>query len=86
MDAWGPTYDHLGFASLGHLPIPLDVVPEYRAVENGGVTQAAASLKAKYRTYISLLDKRLKSMTSALREANVSLGKLLGTVNVVDGF
>lgn len=77
MDRKHPDYMNLYFASAGKLPIPVDVISEYRAIEKGNIATAIANLKAKHKLQILQLNKRLRDMTTVLHDVNGMMEELL---------
>jgi len=64
-----PAFERIAWAAQGHLPRPLDVVPEYRQIEAGENGRAIASLEPKERSLAAELDARLGRMAGVLEEA-----------------
>lgn len=77
MERKNPSYARLHWASLGKLPVPVDVMPEYRAIERGEIPQAVSSLEAKHRPVVAELNKRLQAMASVLSEVHALMEPLL---------
>ena len=72
-----PDSDNLNWAALGKLPVPPDVMPEYRAIERGQISPAVSNLEAKRRALVVELNKRLEGMVSVLNEADALMKALL---------
>jgi len=73
-----PSFGLITWGGQGQLPMPLDVVPEYRRVESGDYAGAVASLEVKLKTRIDELNIRLAAMASLLEKVTPlinSLGK-----------
>jgi hypothetical protein len=64
-----PGFERLNWGEQGHLPRPLDVVPQYRLIQSGDYGRAAAELRAKHEALVSDLDGRLARMASVLEWA-----------------
>ncbi|MFC1761308.1 M28 family peptidase [Planctomycetota bacterium] len=71
-----PDYKNLHWASEGKLPVPLNVIPEYRAIQKGDITTAISGLREEHRLRIQDLNNRLREMTSVLREAHTLLKQI----------
>ena len=68
-----PQSQPLYFASLGKLPLSLDLLPEYRLIEAGEVEKAIEQLRVKLRGQLMELNRRLKGITVTLEKANALL-------------
>jgi Iap family predicted aminopeptidase len=66
---FSPEYERLGWAAWGRLPLPLDVLPEYRLIESGRYRAALRGLVAKRRAARAELERRLAAMTPVLAAA-----------------
>ena len=66
---FSPVYERLGWAAWGSLPLPLDVLPEYRLTEPGRCRAALRGLVAMRRSARAELERRLAAMTPALAAA-----------------
>ncbi|HSQ79281.1 MAG TPA: M28 family peptidase, partial [Candidatus Bathyarchaeia archaeon] len=73
-----PAFERIHWGAQGHLPKPLDVVPEYRLIEAGRYVQAAAGLRPKREALAADLSERLSRMAEALEQAAASTAGLLG--------
>ena len=69
-----PAFERVAWGAQGHLPRPLDVVPEYRQIEAGENGRAIASLEPKERSLAAELDARLDRMADLLEKAAVLTG------------
>jgi Iap family predicted aminopeptidase len=69
-----PAFDRVAWGAQGHLPRPLDVVPEHRQIEAGETGRAIASLEPKERSLAAELDARLGRMADLLEKAAVLAG------------
>jgi len=69
-----PAFERIAWGAQGHLPKPLDVVPEYRQIEAGESGQAIASLEPKERSLAAELDARLDRMAGILERSAVLAG------------
>jgi hypothetical protein len=69
-----PAFERIAWGAQGHLPRPLDVVPEYRQIEAGENGRAIASLEPKERSLAAELDARLDRMAGLLAKAAVLAG------------
>jgi Iap family predicted aminopeptidase len=63
-----PGYDRCTWGAQGHLPKPLDVVPQYRKIQAGDYAGAIAELEATRRTLIEALDQRLTELAGVLEQ------------------
>jgi hypothetical protein len=72
-----PSFERIKWGAQGHLPRPLDVVPEYRLIEAGKAAQAADSLRPKRDALASDLSERLSRMAEALEQATAAAAALL---------
>ena len=61
-----PDYWAINWAGQGHLPQPIDVLPEYRAIEAGDLGQAVDDLQAERDRQATELDARLNAMAAVL--------------------
>lgn len=68
-----PGYPKLGFGELGRLAEPLDVMPQYRAIEAGDAAGALPGLEAVLRSRRELLEARLSEMADTLERAGAVL-------------
>jgi hypothetical protein len=73
-----PGFGRIAFGGQGRLPIPLDVMPEYRKVQAGDYTGAITGLETKRRTLISTLDRRLTEMAGVLEQVTPRIQRLQG--------
>jgi len=55
----------------------VDVMPEYRAIERGQISQAVSGLEAKHRAVVIELNKRLEGMVSVLNKVHRLMEPLL---------
>jgi len=78
-----PKYKNLYWASEGMLPIPVNVIPEYRAIQKGDIVTAIPSLESKYKLRIQQLNKRLQDMTHVLTEAHTIFKEMQAQVEGV---
>jgi len=62
---------------LGKLPLPLDIMPEYRALEKGELSKAVHGLEAKLQIEIIQLNRRLRHMSYVLQDVNNMIEGLL---------
>lgn len=72
-----PSNLRLYHAEMGKLPIPIDLIPEYRAIEKGKLLKAIRGLEAKYQLEIIQLNRRLEDMTFVLQDVNNLMEGLL---------
>ncbi|MCH7920691.1 MAG: hypothetical protein IIC50_22270 [Planctomycetes bacterium] len=77
-----PNFQNLQWASMGKLPIPVDVMTEYRAIKSGEFTAAIATLESKHEQQIVQLNKRLQDMTTVLNRAQRLLTEMLAIVGL----
>lgn len=61
-----PGYYNIGFGGQGHLPDPLDVMPEYRMIEAGNYDGAISGLTLKLAPQRTQLNDRISRMASTL--------------------
>ncbi len=73
-----PGFPRLGFGELGHLPEPLDVVPQYRKIESGDTAgrEVVPELETALRARLDLLDKRLGEMAEVLERVTACVRDL----------
>jgi aminopeptidase YwaD len=71
-----PGYARIGWGGTGRLPIPLDVMPEWRMILKGDYAAAAEGLSAKREVQVTDLNKRITAMATALETAADQLGSL----------
>jgi Iap family predicted aminopeptidase len=62
---------------IGKLPVPIDVIPEYRAIEKGELSKAISSLEAKYKLEIIQINRRLREMGFVIEDSNSLLERVL---------
>lgn len=72
-----PSFENIHWGAQGHLPRPVDVVPEYRLIEAGQYARAAAGLRPKQEALAADLNDRLLRMAEALEEAAAATSALL---------
>jgi Iap family predicted aminopeptidase len=73
LDRHDPDYANISWAGQGHLPQPIDVMPEYRQIVAGEVTTAIDDLTAERARQIVQLDGRLTTMSAVLESATAKL-------------
>jgi Iap family predicted aminopeptidase len=61
-----PGFDRINWGGQGHLPKPLDVMPQYRKIQAGDHAGARTDLEAKRRRLIIELNERLEKMAGVL--------------------
>lgn len=71
-----PGFDRIYWGGQGHLPEPLDVMPQYRKIESGDHTGAVAELESKQRNLLRELNGRLEKMAGVLEWATPRIGAL----------
>jgi hypothetical protein len=64
-----PSFERIAWGSMGHLPRPLDVVPQYRLIEAGEFRRAATELEPKRQALLADLDSRLAGIADVLERA-----------------
>jgi len=64
-----PGFDRINWGGQGHLPKPLDVMPQYRKIQAGDHAGARTDLEAKRRSLITELNERLEKMAAVLEWA-----------------
>jgi hypothetical protein len=64
-----PGFDRINWGGQGHLPKPLDVMPQYRKVQADDHAGARTDLEAKRRSLITELNERLEKMAAVLEWA-----------------
>jgi len=64
-----PGFDRINWGGQGHLPKPLDVMPQYRKIQAGDHAGARTDLEAKRRRLIIELNERLEKMAGVLEWA-----------------
>ena len=75
-----PAFERINWGAQGHLPQPLDVVPQYRLVQAGETARAAAELRTKRQALGADLNDRLVRMADALEGAAAATAGLAGTL------
>ena len=73
-----PAFERINWGAQGHLPRPLDVVPQYRLVQAGETVRAAAELRPKRQALAADLDDRLARMADVLERAAAATADLAG--------
>jgi hypothetical protein len=73
-----PSFERIAWGAMGHLPRPLDVVPQYRLIEAGEIRRAVAELETKRQTLLVDLEDRLTRMADVLERAVSLLDGLAG--------
>ena len=73
-----PAFERINWGAQGHLPRPLDVVPQYRLVQAGETVRAAAELRPKRQALAADLDDRLARMADVLERAAAATVDLAG--------
>jgi hypothetical protein len=73
-----PSFERIAWGAMGHLPRPLDVVPQYRLIEAGEIRRAVAELETKRQALLVDLEDRLKRMADVLERAASLLDGLAG--------
>jgi len=68
-----PSHERISWGAMGHLPRPLDVVPQYRLIEAGEIRRAVAELEPKRRALLADLDDRLARIAGVLERASALL-------------
>ncbi len=68
-----PGSPRLGFGELGHLPEPLDVMPQYRKIESGDAAGAVPELESALGARLAILDRRLIEMAAVLERVTARL-------------
>ena len=71
-----PGYYRITWGGQGQLPYPVDVMPEYRAIEAGGYLGAATALTIKRDFYLGDLTMRVEQMTSVLESVTAQIDAL----------
>ncbi len=71
-----PDYWAINWAGQGHLPQPIDVLPEYRAIEAGDLSQAIDDLQEERDRQASELDVRLNAMAAVLELLPEQIGAM----------
>lgn len=71
-----PSYPKLCFAELGHLPPTIDVMREYRWIEQGRFAAALVALTVKRDLQIPELDRRLAKMAHVLEHVTAQIETL----------
>ena len=66
LDRHDPDYWGISWAGQGHLPQPIDVMPEYRQIEAGAYETALAGIVAERDRQKAELDARLARMADVL--------------------
>ena len=61
-----PDYWAIGWAGQGHLPQPIDVLPEYLQIKADQLDQAVSGLRAERTRQIGQLNKRLNHIAAVL--------------------
>jgi len=61
-----PGYYRITWGGQGHLPVPLDVMPEYRQIENDEYAAALATLTTKRAAELADLVARVQAMSATL--------------------
>ena len=61
-----PDYDRIRWGGWGKLPQPLDVMPQYRLIEQGDYDLAIAGLERKLASRVGELDERIATMAALL--------------------
>ena len=61
-----PGFDRINWGGQGHLPKPLDVIPQYRKIQAGDHAGARTDLQAKRRSLLTELNERLEKMAGVL--------------------
>jgi len=69
LERFSDSYYRLGWAAWARLPLPLDVLPEYRLIESGEWTAAERGLIAHRRAAMAELGRDLAAMTPVLASA-----------------
>ncbi|MCX6570508.1 MAG: M28 family peptidase [Candidatus Aminicenantes bacterium] len=64
-----PGFDRIHWGAQGHLPKPLDVMPQYRKIQSEDYTGVVAELEAKQRMLLGELNERLEEMAVVLEWA-----------------
>jgi Iap family predicted aminopeptidase len=64
-----PGFDRINWGGQGHLPKPLDVIPQYRKIQAGDHAGARTDLQAKRRSLLTELNERLEKMAGVLEWA-----------------
>jgi hypothetical protein len=72
-----PDYGRIGWGGTGQLPIPLDVMPEYRMIESGHYAAAAQGLADKRAVQVGDLNRRLTHMAASLETTTALLAGLI---------
>ena len=73
-----PAFARIVWGSQGHLPSPLDVVPQYRKIQAGETGRAAAELAPTRQALLADLDGRIDRMAEALERAAAAAIDLSG--------
>jgi Iap family predicted aminopeptidase len=64
-----PGFDRIHWGAQGHLPRPLDVMPQYRKIQSGNYAGVVAELEAKQQILLGELNERLEKMAAVLEWA-----------------
>jgi len=72
-----PSFERIHWGAQGHLPRPIDVVPEYRLIEAGQYARAVAGLRPKREALAADLNERLSRLAEALEQAAAATAALL---------
>ncbi len=73
-----PAFERINWGAQGHLPRPLDVVPQYRLVQAGEIGRAVAELRPKRQALAADLNDRLSRMADVLERAAAATADLAG--------
>ena len=71
-----PDYPRLSWASIGHIPAFVDVMPEWRQIEAGQIGQAVAGLEAIRAAEVADLETRLTDMAAVMENATPRIDAL----------
>jgi hypothetical protein len=73
-----PGYELITWGAQGQLPEPLDVVPEYRAIQSGDIAGAIGGLESERGELTGELNRRLAGMASLLEQVTPRIEELPG--------